>query len=74
MQNTKFQSKYDFSGFLQQPTPRFTTLHPALRGSRAENKNLKTKEPKGQRINPIPQAAPIHPERNEQNSRSADTS
>ena len=63
------KSVQDHTSPLERRILHFTPLHPAVRGSRAENKNLKTKKPKGQRINPIPQATPIHPERNELKNR-----
>ena len=51
--------------------PRFTALHPALRGSHAENKSLtqkdqRDKESKGQAP---PQARAFNPERNELKNR-----
>ena len=53
-------------------TPRFTALHPALRGSHAENKSSiqkdqRDKESKGQAP---PQARVFNPERNELKNRS----
>ena len=75
MQFTKFQFKVISAIPSSGLSGLSTSLHhapPRLAGVARENKNLKTKEPKGQRINPIPQAAPIHPEHNERNTRVVD--